>query len=110
MEMTLTLKDAGLILIGAGLFILICYGISLMRNLIVTVKRTNKILEDAQVISKIAADRSKDVDKIIVDVASSASSISKNIKGNQSTISALTSLVNSIASFKKLMKKTDEKN
>lgn len=109
MDMTLTLKDAGLILIGAGLFILICYGISLMRNLIVTVRHTNKILEDAQVISKLAAERSKDVDKIIVDVASSASSISKNIKGNQSTVAALTSIVNSITSFKKLMKKSDEK-
>jgi predicted PurR-regulated permease PerM len=109
MDMTLTLKDAGLILIGAGLFILICYGISLMRNLIVTVRHTNKILEDAQVITKLASERSKDVAKIIVDVASSASSISKNIKGNQSTVAALTSIVNSITSFKKLMKKSDEK-
>lgn len=109
MEMTLTLKDAGLMLIGAGLFLLICYGISLMRNLIVTVRHTNKILEDAQIITKLAADRSKDVDKMIDDFATSASSISKNIKGNQSTIAALTSIVNSIASFKKLIKKDDEK-
>jgi len=110
MEMTLTLKDAGLILIGAGLFVLICYGISLMRNLTVTVRHTNKILEDAQVISKIAAERSKDVDKIIVDVASSVSSISSNVKGNKSTISALTSLVNAIAALRKLIKNSkDEK-
>ena len=108
MEMTLTLKDAGLILLGGGLFILICYGISLMRNLIVTVKHTNKILEDANVISKLAAERSKDVDKIIDDVASSASSISDTVKGNKSVFAAMTSLINALASLNRLFR--DGKN
>ena len=108
MDSVITIKDAGLIIIGLGLIILIAYCIAFMRNLIVTVKATNKILEDASVISKIAADKSKDVDKIISGAASSVSSISESIKGNQSTVAALTSLINAIGSLKKLLKKRQE--
>jgi len=96
------LKDAGLILIGCGLIVLIAYCISFMKNLIVTVKHTNKILEDSQVISDIAAKRAQDVDKIIDDVAVSAEGISKVIKGNQSTVAALTAIINSLMSLRNL--------
>ena len=105
MDMTITLRDAGLILIGGGLIILIAYCIAFMKNLITTVKHANKILEDTQVISKIAADKSKEVDKIINDVTYSVGSMSDMIKGNQSTIAALTSMFNALISFKNFKKK-----
>jgi len=105
MDMTITLRDAGMIIIGVGVIIFIIYCIAFMKNLIQTVKCTNKILEDTQVISKIAADRTKDVDKIVNDVVTSAGSISDIIKGNQSTVNALTSIVNSLFSLKNLLNK-----
>ena len=100
----IVLKEAGLILLGAGLLILVAYCIAFMKNLVATVKQANKILENAQVVSQIAADRSKDIDKIMSDMVSSAGSISEIIKGNKNKLSALTSLINAIASLKNLAK------
>jgi len=85
----LTLWDAGMIIIIIGLIILIIYGIVFMQNLIQTVKHTNKILEDTQTVTKIAADRVKDVDKIISDV----------------TTSGLSSAINSLFTLKNLVNK-----
>lgn len=109
MDMTITLRDAGLILIGIGLIILIAYCIAFMKNLIVTVKHTNKILEDAQVVSKIAAEKTKEAEKIIGDVVTSFGSVSNIIKGNQSVVAAFTSIVNALASLRNLIKKTEKK-
>ena len=110
MEITISLKEAGLIIIGVGLIVLIGYCVSLMRNLIVTVKNTNKILEDAQVISGIAAEKSKEIDKIIGDASFTVGKVSDAVKGNQNLISALTSVVNASASLKNLIKKLSKKS
>ena len=77
-----------------------------MKNLVITVQHANKILEDTQVISQIAADKSKEVDKMMGDIASSVGSVSDIIKGNQNTISALTSIVNSLGSLKNIINKS----
>jgi ABC-type transporter Mla subunit MlaD len=89
--------------LGIGLIILIFYGAYLIRNLITTVKSVNKILADAEVISEITARRSKDVDKLIDDATESMGSLADIIKGNQSTIAALTSIVNALGSLKNLI-------
>jgi uncharacterized protein YoxC len=108
MNTTITLGDAGLILIGLAVLVLLIYCISFVKNLIPVVKSMNKILEDAQVISGIAADNAKEVDKIIGDLSSSIGSISDIIKGNQSVVAALTSLVNAIGSLKNLLQKQNK--
>jgi len=105
MDATIRLGDAGLILIGLALLILLIYCIVFVRNLIPVVKNLNKILEDSRVISGIAADNAKDLDKIIRELSSSVGSISDVIKGNQSVVSALTSLINAIGSLKNLLEK-----
>ncbi|MPN54411.1 hypothetical protein SDC9_202081 [bioreactor metagenome] len=103
MDTTITIGDAGSILIGLALLVLIAYCIVFVKNLIPVIKNVNKILEDSRVVSGIAAEKAKDVDKIIGDVSSSVRSISDTIKGNQSVISALTSLINAIGSLKNLV-------
>lgn len=105
MNTTITLGDAGLILIGLAVLVLIIYCISFVKNLIPVIKNMNKILEDAQVISGIAADNAKEVNKIIGDLSSSIGSISDIIKGNQSVVAALTSLVNAVGSLRNLLQK-----
>ena len=69
MEITLTLKDIAILAIAISVVVLIAYCISLVKNLIITVKRTNYILEDAMSISKIAADRTQEIDSKITSVA-----------------------------------------
>jgi uncharacterized protein YoxC len=105
MDTTISLGDAGLILIGLAVLVLLVYCIFFVRNLIPAVKNMSKILEDAQVISGIAANNAKEVDKIIVDLSSSVGSISDIIKGNQSVVAALTSLINAIGSLKNLLQR-----
>lgn len=105
MDTTISLGDAGLILIGLAVLVLLIYCIIFVKNLIPAVKNMGKILEDTQVISGIAANNAKEVDKIIVDLSSSVGSISDIIKGNQSVVSALTSLINAIGSLKNLLQR-----
>lgn len=110
MDATITLKDAGLIIIGIGLIALIFYAVYLLKNMVTTVKSVNKILQDTEVISGIAAERSKDVDKVISDVTESVESVADIIRGNQSTVSALTSIINSIASLRNIFSKGDSRS
>lgn len=105
MNTTITLGDAGLILIGLAVLVLLLYCIAFVRNLIPVIKNVNKILEDSKVVSGIAADKAKEVDKVIDDLSSSVGSISNMIKGNQSVVAALTSLINAIGSLKNLLQK-----
>lgn len=110
MDTTITLGDAGLVLIGLAILVLLIYCIVFVKNLIPAIKNINKILEDAQVISGIAADNAKDVNKIIGEVSSSVGSISDIIKGNQSVVAALTSLVNAVGSLKNLLQRDKKCN
>jgi hypothetical protein len=98
------MRDAGLIILGIGLIILVFYAAYLVKNLSATVKSVNKILADAEVISEIAAKRSKDVDTLIGDATESVGSLAGIIKGNQSTVAALTSIVNALSSLKNLIR------
>ncbi|QAT43326.1 hypothetical protein [Aminipila luticellarii] len=109
MEITLTLKDLGLILIGTGIIVLLIYCIGLVKNLTVTIKHTNKILEDTQVITAIAAERAQDIDHAVEDVTETVSNISEALKGNQSTIAALSSIVNSLISLKNICTRKEKR-
>lgn len=105
MEITLSLKDMGLLLIGIGLIVLLMYSIMLVKNLVYSIKLTNQILEDSKVISSIAADRAKEVDSIVGDVSISLGSFAESIKGNQSTLKALSTIVNTVGALKSLFNK-----
>lgn len=105
MDTTITLGDAGLILIGLAVLVLLIYCIIFVKNLIPAIKNVNRILEDTQVISAITADKAKDLDKIVSDLSSSVGSISDIIKGNQSVVAAITSLINAVGSLKNLIQR-----
>lgn len=85
MELTLTLKEIAILAISISIVVFFAYCTSLVKNLIITVKRTNIILEDTMQVSKIVAERSLDVDKGInkvVDMAVSAVRSAKNSKSD----------------------------
>ena len=107
-DVTITLNQAGWLLVALVLAILLVVCIVFMANLIKTVKNANIILEDVQVVTKITAERAKDVDQIITDVAETASNISSSLKSNQGAFAGIVSLFKAIASLKNVVKK-DEK-
>lgn len=105
MNTTITLGDAGLIIIGIGLVILIFYCIQLVKNLIPAVKTANRIMEEAQILIKTASAGAEEAQKIVGELSEATSLLSQAIKGNQSIIKAATALVNSVISLNNLIKK-----
>ncbi len=103
MSVTLDLKTTLIVLVLIALIILIIYAIVMIRKLLVTLNHTNKILEDFEVVSSIASERSQDVNNIITNVSGTVSDLSDAVKGNQTTVSAIASIVKSAASIKGMM-------
>lgn len=103
MIITLDLKTLGWALVIIGLLVLVVFCIIFMKNLIVTIRHMNQILEDTERISAIAAERTEQVNEAVGDVSESLSQVAEIIKGNQSITSALSSIVNALASLKNLV-------
>ncbi len=108
MSVTIDLKTLFIILVLIALLFLIIYAVVMIKKLLVTLDRTNKILEDVQVTTEIVANRSKDVDGIIGNVSESVASISSSLKGDQTTVAAVASIAKSLASLKGLVARKDK--
>jgi uncharacterized protein YoxC len=104
MNNPITLADVGLILIGAALIVLIIYCIILVKNLVPAVKTLNRILENAESVTNIAAGGALEAQKIIADVSQSVSSVSASFKGKESFFQGVTSLVKAVTSFIGILK------
>ena len=103
MSVTLDLKTLLIALVLIAVIILIIYLIVMIKKLYVTIEHANKVLEDAEVVSGIAAERSQDLDNIITNVSGTVSDLSDAVKGNESTVSAIASIAKSAASIKGLI-------
>ena len=103
MSVTLDLKTLLIALVLIALIILIIYAIVMVKKLLVTLNHTNKILEDFEVVSGIASERSQDLNGIISNVSGTVADLSDAVKGNQSTVSAIASIAKSAASIKGMM-------
>ncbi|MDR1953193.1 MAG: hypothetical protein LBQ21_01745 [Clostridiales Family XIII bacterium] len=100
MEATVSIKDLLLFLLGAGGVVLIIFLIVCTKNLIHTLKSTNNILKDVEVITQIAADRSKEIDDIVENVSESVGVVAKNLKGNGNLLKTISSVVGLLTSLK----------
>jgi Na+-transporting methylmalonyl-CoA/oxaloacetate decarboxylase gamma subunit len=110
MSVTIDLKVLGWGLVILCLVILIIFCIVLVKNLMVTVKRTNQSLEDTEIITDIASERTKQLNSAVGDVADSVKGLAEVVKGNQSFVGAVSTLVKGIASLKNLIhRKKDSK-
>ncbi len=105
-EFTLTLKDLILLIMGIGGIVLIIYLIMLLKKLIVTIDKANKILDDTNVVTSITASRATEINGVVDDVVGALSSVATSVKGNQSTMAAVSTLVNAIGSLRKILKKS----
>ena len=86
MTITITWQGALLTAIAVLGIILLIYLIVLISNLIKTVKNANKVLEDAQVISAIAADKAKKIDGIVDGISDTVSTVVDTVNGNKNII------------------------
>jgi uncharacterized protein YoxC len=106
MDVSITISDLLLFLLGAGGVVLIIFLIVLVSNLIKTLKSANTVLQDVEVISKVVAERTQDIDTVIEDVTASVGTITKNLKGNQGLVKTITSLIDTLTTFIGLFSKT----
>ncbi len=95
-----------LALTGAALLI---YLIVLVSNLIKTVKKANQILDDAKVVSEIAADKAQKLDVIVDGVGESVGDVVETLRGNKNIISAATNVVNAVSNLAGMAKTADRK-
>lgn len=103
MSVTLDLQTLLIALVLIALIVLIIYVIVLIKRLFVTLTHLDKVLEDCEVVSGIAAERSQDLDGIISNVSGTVADLSDAVKGNQTTVSAIASIAKSAASIKGMM-------
>ena len=109
MNVTIDLKILALVIISIALVVLIIYLIQVMRRLLVTLDKTNKILADAEIISDIAANRSKDVDGIISNVSESVASVAEAVRGNKNAFAAAAAVAKAVMAVKNAVTKVEEK-
>ncbi len=109
MNVTIDVKALAIVVVVIAAVVLAVYLVKALKRMIVTLERANKILADVEVVSGIAADRSKDVDNVIGTVSESVSDLSEAIKGNRNVMSAIVSVINAIATVKNAVGKNDEK-
>ncbi|MDR2487786.1 MAG: hypothetical protein LBD12_07455, partial [Clostridiales Family XIII bacterium] len=81
-EITITVKDLLLFLLGAGGIVLIVFLIVLTAHLIKAVKNTTQVLSEVETITRIAEKRTEEVDGLLDNVIDAVSGIAKNLKGN----------------------------
>ena len=109
MNVTIDVKALAIVVVVIAAVVLAVYLVKALKRMIVTLERANKILADVEVVSGIAADRSKDVDNVIGTVSESVSDLSEAIKGNRNVMSAIVSVINASATVKNAVGKNDEK-
>jgi len=108
MNVTVDLKALAIVVVVIAVVVLAAYRVRVLKRLMVTLEHTNKILEDVEVISEIAANRSKDVDGIIGNVSESVTEMSDAIKGKQNIVSAVSSVIKAAAAVKNAVDKKDK--
>ncbi len=109
MTVTITWEGVLLTLLALCAILLLIYLIVLTRKAIVTLTKVNSVLDDAKVVSEIAADKAHKVDKIVDGVSDSVGTVVNSIKGNQSVVAAATSIINAAGSLAGIVKKPANK-
>lgn len=105
---TINVKSALICLLFIALIIFVIYLIVLMKNLIKSVKETNKILEDTAVITGIAAEKAVQIDSIITDVQGAVADVSQAVLGQKNLIGALTNIVKALGSLAAIFRGSKE--
>ena len=83
--------------------------IVLLKNMIVTVKRANVILEDAEEVTKVLRKRTEEVDGVLDDVSGSVKNISKAFSGNENVLKQVSTIISGITTLIGMFRNSDDK-
>ena len=95
----ISIKSLFLIVLIICIIIFVIYAILVIKDLLVTAKSINKISEDAGVVSEFRERRSPDFEDVKGDVKMSAGGIASALKGEESKIEQVASVISGIASL-----------
>lgn len=90
-----------------ALIVLVIYLAVVVKNLIPAVKKTNKILDDASVVTGIVSEKAQESEQTVDDLLAGLKSFSNAIKGDESVIASLSSIAKAGASLASIFKKND---
>lgn len=105
---TVDVKELLIYLILIAAVVLLVYLIVLIKNLVSTVKETNKVLEDTAVVSGIVAEKAKAADGLADDVISALQSFTKAVKGEENVIAALSNIAKTLGMVASFFKKGEK--
>ena len=103
MEITINLMDllvVILIVLAAVLLVFLTVAIS---NLIKTLKKVNEVLDDAKIISGVAAEKTELVSEAVDDTVSAVNDVVATIKGNTTLLSRIKDIGVGAASLKNVV-------
>ena len=95
----ISIKSLFLIVLIICIIIFVIYAVLVIKDLLVTAKSINKISEDAGVVSEFRERRSPDFEDVKGDVKMSAGGIACSLKGEESKIEQVASVISGVASL-----------
>ncbi|NLY82686.1 MAG: hypothetical protein GX078_07910 [Clostridiales bacterium] len=105
MDINVNLNELILLLVYVALFVFIVYLIILIKNLIVTLKKTNEVMDDAKTITAISARKATEIDGVVTDVTATISNITETIKGKDGIVKTVSNIGKAVASLQGILNK-----
>lgn len=99
MVFTLSVKDLGIALVIIAAIICLVFLTKVFKRLIVTVEKSNEILDDVKSMTEIAERRSRDLDNMVGNITDSVEGITEAIKGNETIIKQLSAIASAVSSI-----------
>jgi len=100
--LTIDVKDALLCLLIIALIVLAIYAIFAVFHLVKTLKQAQTVLDEFEVVSKIASERTKQLDKIIDQTTS-------KIKSGQNILNSIPIIVTAVSRIAKVVAQQNDK-
>ena len=110
MDITLTLGETCMLLIAIALFILLLYCISLIRNLIPSVKSLSKVMKDVEVITECAAKSTQSAEAVVNDVMDITSTVVSTVKERTGLLGQISSIAMAVKAILTLLSEKDSGN
>lgn len=108
--LTMSIKEIGIALFVIALLILLFYLIRVVKNLVVTIKKTNEILEDVAIVTDIVEKQTVELGDTVGDIAGAASVIAKALKGEETLTKQLSTIAAAVTTVVGMIKADSSKN
>ena len=107
---TIDVKTLLICLLLIAITVLVVFLVVAAAHLIKTLKSLTKVLSDVEVVSDIAAERTRQVDGIVDDVTTTISGVTNKLKGDQGILKAISIIASAIIAIKNILFKSSDNN